>query len=107
MHRLLLGYPNSSIDHIDRNKLNNTGRNLRLCTSQQNSLNTAPRARTSVYKGVSRCKRNNKFWWGVYAKFPKSNRRFWGYYKSEIKAAEAYNDAALKYGNEFSYLNAF
>jgi hypothetical protein len=39
LHRLLMGFPDSLIDHRDGNPLNNRRSNLREATSQQNQIN--------------------------------------------------------------------
>ncbi len=107
LHRYLLNNPKNTIDHINRNKLDNRKINLRLCTSAQNSQNQSGRQKTSEYKGVSYSKERKwqKPRWVVFAKFPKSTKRFWGSYPSELEAAKAYNDVATLYGDEFTYLN--
>lgn len=63
MHRLLMdAAPGYIVDHIDRNPLNNTLENLRVCTKQENSINTGVRSDNSVgFKGVSFQKKSGKF----------------------------------------------
>lgn len=54
LHRFILGYPDGSVDHISRIKLDNRRSNLRICTTQENVRNSnLSRANTSGYKGVS------------------------------------------------------
>src|SRR5690242_14724271 len=51
MHRMLLGFPSFSIDHIDGDGLNNQRNNLRPATQQQNIRNRDVKNKTG-YKGV-------------------------------------------------------
>ena len=90
-------------DHKDRNGLNNTRENLRYATEAQNLQNRGmPKNNTSGYKGVMWCENKNK--WRVQIKA--NNKRIsLGYYSCIIKAAKAYNKAAIKYHGEFAVLN--
>ena len=105
LHWMIIGkpiYPYRT-DHKDQNKLNNRKDNLRHCTSSQNEMNKNLRKdNTSGYKGVYRHK-------GVQAW-----RAFLGYHRKQIhlgcyqtkeKAAEAYNEAALRFFGEYAVLN--
>jgi hypothetical protein len=54
LHRLLLNAPNDmQVDHKDRNPLNNTDENLRLCTAQENAINRSTQSNnTSGSTGI-------------------------------------------------------
>ena len=104
MHRVVINIPpNMAVDHIDHNGLNNTKANLRICTQSQNTCNRRVSAgKTSKYKGVSRKKHDKK--WA--AKIAANGTMYHlGYFKSEIDAARAYDQAAKKYHKDFACLN--
>jgi len=105
LHRLLLK-PDASmfVDHKDRNGLNNQKSNLRICTRSQNSANRRSRLTkpTSKYLGVAFETDRQK--WTARIRKDKVGIRLGGF-ETEIEAAKAYNDAALKYHGEFANLN--
>ncbi len=102
---ILMGFKSNNrimIDHIDRNPLNNQKSNLRICTVSQNGCNRGKnKNNTSGYKGVY-LKPNGK-WNAVIG----TNGQYinLGTFSEKVDAARAYNDAALLYHGEFSYLN--
>ena len=108
MHRYLMNAKEGQIvDHINRNTFDNRLENLRFCTHRENSCNrTSKKNSSSKFLGVS--VRFNK-----HTTTFKSSIRIngvsigLGIYNDEIKAAKAYNEAAIKYHGEFANLNKF
>jgi hypothetical protein len=91
-------------DHKDRNPLNNQKSNLRPATNRQNACNKAKRsgAYSSKYKGVSFCKKTEK--WKAYGAL-KGCAVWLGYHETAEKAAIKYNEFAEKTYKEFAVLN--
>lgn len=104
MHRLIMNAPNGAIiDHKDNNGLNCQKSNLRICTNQQNCCGKRLRlGYSSVFKGVYWCKRAEKWISRIGVNYKKKEV---GLFNSEVEAAVAYNQAALKYHGEFARLN--
>jgi len=110
MHRLILGLPPSipKVDHINHNPLDNRKTNLRLCDESQNGGNRLKNRivkgakPTSKYKGVTFDKYHEK--WAAAIKITQQKIHL-GYFKIELDAAIAYNNAAKQYFNEFALLN--
>jgi len=108
LHRLVMSAKkNEVVDHINHNILDNRKSNLRICTQSQNMMNMRKnKNNTSIYKGVHEMNnigsRKNK--WRV--TLMKNYKQIHiGVFDSQIKAAIAYNKAALKYFGEFALLN--
>lgn len=103
--RLLVGVfdSNTKVDHINGNPLDNRKENLRKASQTQNCQNRRKTLRPckSKYKGV--VKRNNGSWQAS-IKFNKQYQCLGTFIKEE-DAAQAYNEAALKYHGEFACLN--
>jgi hypothetical protein len=103
MHREIMGFPEKkSIDHIDHNGLNNQKSNLRICTFENNYNARKLTIGSSKYKGVN--KREKYIAFRARIRFNKKLIHL-GYFKKEIEAAKAYNEAAKKYFGEYACLN--
>jgi hypothetical protein len=90
-------------DHKNHYSLDNQRGNLRICTHKQNIHNSRPRRNcSSEYKGVSWCKRDQK--WRVHIRV-NNHLISLGIFKSEINAAKNYDKAAIKYFGNFAYTN--
>jgi hypothetical protein len=97
---------NNIIDHIDGNELNNTKKNLRIITYQQNTFNQKiqKRKKTSKYKGVYKYKNIKNKKYCAYITINKKRISI-GYYYTEIEAAKAYDEKAKELFGEYASLN--
>ena len=104
MHRLVINAQKGTmVDHINRNRLDNRKENLRLCTMQENRRNSAKKkGSASPFKGVMRV--THRPAWRAFIKYDDKNH-YLGYFKSEVEAAQAYNEAAKEHFGEFAVLN--
>ena len=101
--RLLKGDPKCmTVDHENRNTLDDRRFNLRACTVGQNNANNAGYTRQGRYKGVQWIEKRKK--WIVLAG-PRGRPKFYAVFDSEIEAAMAYNEFAKKTYGPFAYLN--
>lgn len=105
LHRLLMDNPESYVDHINRNRLDNRRLNLRLATQGQNALNRGklrtPKAPASPYKGVTR--QRDGAW--VARLGINGVRHYLGRFRTQEEAAQAYDHAARQLHKEFAVLN--
>ena len=85
------GY-NGVIDHIDRDRLNNNLKNLRITDCRENSNNRSI-GYTSKYRGVS--KKKNSDSWTSYISLKGKNKNL-GTFETELRASIAYELALLQ-----------
>lgn len=106
MARLIMGVvdPLIQVDHKDHeHTLDNRESNLRIATPVQNSRNRGRSSNnTSGYKGVTWHKQHGKY----HAKISVNYKRIHlGYFATAVEAAQAYNEAAIKYHRSFAVPN--
>lgn len=93
------------IDHIDGNSTNNHLSNLRLAIQQQNIYNSKP-WKHKKFKGVTLDRRmkegSNRWNAGIKTK---GKYTFLGSFRTDVEAARAYNEEAIKRHGEFAKLN--
>jgi len=104
MHRFITNAPRHLVvDHINHNGLDNRKANLRLCTRAENSRNRRSLVnKSSRYKGVSYDKERKLF---IACIRCKGKKYFLGRFKSEIKAAKAYDKKARELFGVYAFLN--
>lgn len=105
LHRLIfnLNNPKLHVDHINHNKIDNRKSNLRICSNAENMRNKRLiSTNKSGYKGV--CWNKIKKKWISQIKVNQT-QMYLGTFADKKEAAQAYNEAALKYFGEFAYLN--
>lgn len=103
LHRFLLGVEGKKhieVDHINRNKLDNRIKNLRVCTRRDNSCNKSQKIGISGFRGVWK----NHNGWQAVLKF-RGERMCLGTYEDKKEAAKKWNEVAKKYHGEFAVLN--
>lgn len=111
MHRLVAILANwdierKFIDHQFHQTLDNQKHQLRISNNSQNKANGLKYQRktgnNTKYKGATWVERDQR--WSARIRV-KTKCIFLGYYKKDIEAAKAYDEAARKYFGEFAMLN--
>ncbi len=103
MHRLLTGCSNNdTVDHINRNRLDNRRSNLRVCTRTENAMNKPRLSKgQNPYKGICLCP--DGMWQAQITLDGKAI--YLGRSRDPVTAAKAYDTAARVIYGEFAYLN--
>lgn len=105
LHRLIMNVSDcTQVDHIYGDKTDNRKCKLRPCINAENQRNQSkPRNNTSGFKGVHWNKAAEKWT----ASICLNNQLIHlGYFSDKLEAAQAYNNAAIKYHAKFAKLNA-
>lgn len=93
----------NTVDHKDRNGLNNRYHNLRPATTAEQGRNHGMRIdNKSGYIGVSWCRQRSKWWARVCVN---NIRKSLGYFDDPVTAAKIRDEYVLKHHGEFAVLN--
>jgi hypothetical protein len=109
MHRFLLGIldsPEIDVRHLDGDKLNNQRENLVTMTRSETNATARKRSgASSRFKGVSKDTSitGSRAW--IAKIYIKGEQVFLGYFRTQIEAAQAYNEAAKKEYGSLAKLN--
>ena len=91
------------VDHQDHNKTNASIGNLRLAnTTQNHQYMLKQKNKSSRYKGVS-WNKQNKRWHACITLFGQT--KYLGYFRDEVEAAQAYDEAAKEHFGWFAHTN--
>lgn len=103
MHRLILSFPDSFVDHIDGDELNNRSENLRECNHFQNMANKGRQKGKALPKGVYEYKSRKGVVIG-YKAAKVINKKFHhlGLFKSPDEASLAFFKFEREHYNEFA-----
>ena len=105
MHRLINDTPDGfETDHINRNKLDNRKKNLRVCRICENSRARHKVLSASGYKGVYMQKDGRPRKYQSYITVNKKRTIVRAFYTAK-EAAAAYNSAAIVFHKQFAVLN--
>jgi len=104
MHRALMQPPKGmTVDHQNRNRLDNTRANLRVCTYAENACNRAKRRGTSSrFRGVGYRKDSGKYYAQVHCK---GDDLHLGLFTDELAAARAHDRKAVEVFGPFARPN--
>lgn len=102
-HRMIFGFPDCFVDHVNGNTLDNRRCNLRECTREQNIWNnTKPTKNKTGYRGVYENERGKKY----SAKISANDKTFTiGRFDNLEEAAHAYDRKAIELRGEFARTN--
>ena len=103
LHRLIMNAPSDvTVDHVNRDGLDNRRCNLRLATQSQNNANKENKR--DEYRGVYRTK-SGRFQAKISDRTKASKCKSLGTFTTQTAAASAYDAAALEKFGEFAQLN--
>jgi hypothetical protein len=108
MHRVIAGAGDrETVDHINRNTLDNQKSNLRIVTRSQSSMNRKNNFSNSQsgFRGVVPVKRKNCERWLAQIRL-EGKLIYIGIFPSKTEAAKAYNSKALELFGTFAVLNS-
>ena len=105
LHRCIMGFPDSEVDHKNRGGLDNRRCNLRLATRSGQAANrTISRNNTSGYRGVAFNKRRGK--WMAYVEVGGKRKYLGADFLTAEEASIARDAAAAELHGEFAALNS-